>query len=113
MKLSHQFENKTCIVSLDGDIQLNDIEILRNECESVFEDRSIVNFIVNLKNVDLLSSAGIAAILLFQRRLNERQSQLALCELSPGNWEIANICGLDETVRIYPTLNDAKAALKT
>ena len=111
MRLAHHLENKTCIVSLEGDIQFNEIVVLEDGLKPILEDRSITNFIINFENAELLSSAGIVTILLFQRLLNDRQSKLVLCELSTGNWEMMNICGLNETLSIYPTMQDAREAL--
>ena len=63
--------------------------------------------IVDLSNLDYISSAGVRAAQLASRALKESGGQFMLCAMSESIRRVFNISGFDRIIDIAGTLQDA------
>ena len=63
--------------------------------------------LVDLTNVEYLSSATMGVLLSTQRALRRVAGNMSLCGLKPDINEVFRICKLDRTFEIYPDLESA------
>jgi len=67
--------------------------------------------ILSLRNVRYISSSGIAALILFNRLLRTVRGDLKVCDIQPLVLNALVTAGADQVLDIYPTQEDAAAAL--
>jgi anti-sigma B factor antagonist len=68
--------------------------------------------LVDLKDLAYLSSAGIHALLNAGQRLKSAQRTLALSSVRPELRQVLDEGGFGDTLKLFPTLDEAIAALK-
>ena len=71
------------------------------------------NVILNLSDVQLISSSFIAGLIALNKRMRDAGGQLVLCELMPVVRETLAGAKLDRILTIVPTESDAIALLST
>ena len=71
-------------------------------------DRAVI---MNFENLAYISSAGLRAILLTAKSLQNRDAKLLLCSLSDRIREVFEISGFDKILPIHATKADALASL--
>lgn len=69
-------------------------------------------WIVDLGDVEYVSSAGLRVLLLLAKKLQQKGGRLGLCRLSPGVKEVFDISGFSLIFKIYPDCDSASADLK-
>jgi anti-sigma B factor antagonist len=67
-------------------------------------------FVIELSEVELLSSAGLRVLLSTAKRVQHRHAELALASPSPVVLQVFRISHFDLLFKIFPTLPDALAA---
>ena len=67
-------------------------------------------FVIELSEVELLSSAGLRVLLSTAKRVQHRHAELALASPSPVALQVFRISHFDLLFKIFPTLREALAA---
>lgn len=83
------------------------------EAEQAFRDvlsEGSEYVLVDLSEVEYMSSGGIRAMIMFSRGLSSRDGRLKLCGLSPFVKQVFEISNLNQVFEIYPTPEDGLAA---
>jgi len=118
MKFSHRFENqdsqtgaRNCIVSIDGMIDLESVMDVKTYIAPFVQDTTIKGLVINLREVGYLDSSGIGMIVSFYKILQQRQAQIALCEVSPKVDETFKLTQLRDILNIFPNEAEALASL--
>ena len=70
-------------------------------------DEGKQNLILDLSNVDYLSSAGMRTLLLVSKRVKELSASICLVNVSPQLIEILEMTGFLPLLTIYKDLDDA------
>ncbi len=83
----------------------NDIERARAELQSLVAPERLM--LINLTNVEYLSSGAIGVLIATKRALQKVAGDVSLCGLRPEIEEVFRICRLDKTFDIYPDLESA------
>lgn len=83
----------------------NDIERARDELHSLVAPERLM--LLDLTNVEYLSSGALGVLIGTQRSLQKLSGNLSLCGLRPDIEEVFRICRLDKTFEIYPDLETA------
>lgn len=78
---------------------------------SAVDEDSVSNVIIDLHNTSYFGSDFIGVLLKVWRRVRSRDGGFAICHMSDNENEILAVCELDKLWKIYPTLDDAKAAM--
>ena len=68
---------------------------------------SIKGVILDLQNLEYMSSAGIREIIKAKRMLDSKNLVLAFCSLQPFLREVFDLAGLSDRLLIYGTIEDA------
>lgn len=84
------------------------LDELRAEIRQVFGDRGGAHLLVDLGNVEFLSSAVLEMFSSFYRLLNATGGQLRLCGLKPSIADVFRTTNLD---RLFPVHADVAEAL--
>ncbi len=113
MKLTHQIKENICIISMEGhlidqyslEFRLYTLELLEDDFSNVF--------IINLKRVIRVDSAGLEQFVLLHKRAKEKQIPLALCDANELINGVLQATRLDKMLLIYDTEKDAITALNT
>ena len=71
------------------------------------DDRQIL---LNLQNVDYVSSAGLRIILLGSKLLQGNQGELKICCIEEGVKRVLEMSGFDSLIRMYDTEAEALSA---
>ncbi len=88
------------IDSFEGTALEVDLRNLLNKYEKA-------NVIINLKEVEFISSSGVRVLLSTQRMLKERGNKLILCELSDPVFKIIAVSELTKILNIAKTEDEA------
>ncbi len=91
---------------IDGSNVVQFEEAVRTAIED--SDRAVI---MNFENLVYISSAGLRAILLTAKSLQNRDAKLLLCSLSDRIREVFEISGFDKILPIHATKADALASL--
>ena len=83
----------------------NDIERARDELQTLVAPERLM--LMDLTNVEYLSSGALGILIGTQRALQKLAGNLSLCGLRPEIEEVFRICRLDKTFEIYRDLETA------
>ncbi len=68
--------------------------------------------VIDLAGVKMISSATLAKLILFKRRLKERGGEMALCRLCPPVMRTFQVTNLAEFFAIHPDLETAQTSFE-
>lgn len=80
MKIKVNNENKKCVLSLEGRLDTTTAPELSNELDKLYED--ITDLTLDFEKLEYISSAGLRALLLTQRTMEEKA----------GSFKVKNVC---------------------
>jgi len=83
---------------------------LNDELTGLLQEHGLLKVVLNLGNVDYLSSSLLNKLVGIHRRLSEAGGDLKLCQVPPALEEIIRIMHLDEVFDIYAAAPEAIAA---
>jgi anti-sigma B factor antagonist len=83
----------------------NDIERAREELQSLIAPERLM--LLDLTNVEYLSSGALGVLIGTQRALHKVAGNLSICGLRPDIEEVFRICRLEKLFEIYPDLETA------
>ena len=103
-------EDKLCLGSIDGDIDLASArELLSEILKSVSTDAQ--GLVLDLTAVHYLDSTGVSMLLELHRSLDARRQRLSVVLPKTSHlWRLFEITGLGSILRVGTSLVDAKAA---
>ena len=110
MELTTRKEKGAVIVSVNGRIDAvtsPDLEKFLSEVAAA--DENIL--ILNLNEVDYISSAGLRVILIVAKQLKIKQGELILAGLQDVVKEVVESSGLDSFLKVFDTAQDALGQL--
>lgn len=70
-----------------------------------------VSMILNMKNVEYVSSAGLRSVLKVAKYCTSKQKKLILCQIQSAVYEVFKISGFTALLTITDTLDGAEAAI--
>ena len=74
-------------------------------------DSSVTGVVIDMLGLNYISSAGLRAVLLISKALQQRNSRLALCALQAPIKEVFQISGFDQIISIRDTREEALVAV--
>ena len=75
-------------------------------------DAGVQAVVIDMQDLDYISSAGMRVILQALRRMEQQDARLALCSLSEGVRNVFGTSGFDQLIDIHPSPSDAIAAVE-
>ena len=102
---------------LPGDLDSSEFDRLNDGLVDVFtpsedEQQQGPRWIIDLKNVAYLGSAGLGLLVNIRQRVKSANGQLALCQMNPRLHQIFRTCSLERLFTITRTREDAVRALR-
>jgi anti-sigma B factor antagonist len=107
---SHEVGKHTCVVSLEGDIDLASAPTLKSALLELLHDGHR-QFIVDLTKVGHLDSTGLGVLVGLRRRLAD-QGRLAIAGSPRNALRVFQITGLDARFEMFSTLDGALADVR-
>lgn len=111
MNLSTQQQDDVTVIAVSGD--------LTHECAARFRealDKSFSqghrDFVIDLKQMAGIDSAGLEAFTAAQRQCEEQLGIIRFCAADPGVRKILELTRLDRTFEMYDQLEEALASFK-
>jgi len=104
-------ESKTTIIAFTGRLEGNRSTDLRDYFKDVFETHP-QRILLDLSQVTLLASTGLALIVSIYKRCTEADIPLALCGLAPQVREVVAVTNLDSILPIHGSVGEALSSLE-
>ena len=103
-------DNRTLIIKAKKRIDSSSAEEFFQEMESAIEpvDRAVV---IDMDQVDYISSAGLRALLQIGRKVESQNSRLAVCALSGSVLEVFEISGISRVIDVHSSRTQAIEAV--
>ncbi|MBF0287051.1 MAG: STAS domain-containing protein [SAR324 cluster bacterium] len=112
MLISYDIADKICTVSIQGSLNMQFTGKLRSYLTRLIKEETFQGLLIDLKEVDIMDSTGLAVIILLRKELKEENIKFVLCQPNAAVTLAAQRIGLDELVKIYDTQADALASFQ-
>jgi anti-sigma B factor antagonist len=106
-RLEDEWHDEIPVARLQGEVDASNVKEMGDRLRSLMSNRSVA-LVIDLSGTTYLDSAGINMLFALAEELRGRQQRLAL--VVAGGSPIARmiaLTGLDQTIRVRPTLADA------
>ncbi len=97
------------VVRLKGRLDATNAPDLERELGPII-DKAMATLLVNLKDLDYISSAGLRTLLMAAKLMKKKGGTVALCALQAPVKEVFDIAGFTELFPIYDTEEAAVGA---
>ena len=111
MRLKESHENGVVVFALSGAIDLHYAATLRSLFQSKLNKRCPA-LIVDLSAVDFIDSTGLATLIEYHRDAGSHGGIFSLAGINPNLKAIFDVVQFDKVLAIFPTVSEAKAAIK-
>ena len=111
MRLKERQEDGVIIFALSGAIDLHYAPTLRSLFQSKLNERCPA-LIVDLDAVDFIDSTGLATLIEYHRDAGAHGGVFCLAGINPNLKAIFDVVQFDKVLSIFPTVVEAKAAIK-
>jgi anti-sigma B factor antagonist len=99
------------VIHIHGDLDSMGSRMIEGSFSDAIDDRSM-RVIVEVGEVTFISSAGLAMLLVKGKALREGGGNLSIASASDRVHEVLMLAGFQDLFGIYPTLDEALAALE-
>jgi anti-sigma B factor antagonist len=110
MILASRIAENHLVISLSGKIDLNRTTGIENDISRLIRDCGDVNVVLNLEEVEYISSSGLRIFITLKRLLNERNRDLRFCNLSNNVYRLFEIVELIDVFNVYGSEKEALTA---
>lgn len=104
-------ESEVLILTVEGEVDTNTASILESSLSQEF-DKGARRLILELSQMDYVSSVGLRVLLAHLKKLKTSQGRLVLTGLNDEVQEIFDMAGFSALFEISPDLEAAKQALQ-
>jgi anti-anti-sigma factor len=109
MRVSSQLYGPVLVVSLQGRLDVGTADDFDRQSPS-WLGQGQGKVVLDLSELDYLSSAGLRSLVGLTRNLKGRQGQLILCRLQKYVAEVISLSGLGTLIPVFDTLEEALAS---
>ncbi len=107
----HEVRDDILVLAPKGRMDANTAKSFEEQSTSLL-DNGPVRVVVDLSDIDYISSAGLRALLYLAQHLKSAGGKLTLCGAGAKVSDIIRICGFDSVFGLHASFEDAKAALQ-
>lgn len=107
MVLDSKKNRNTVVAYLKGRLDIPQVEEIKEEVIKFLESEKSSHFILNLRGVDYVSSAGIGMFVDIMDILNKRGKKFGICDLTSPVKRIMEIVDLGALFHIFTDENEA------
>ncbi|OQY11083.1 MAG: anti-anti-sigma factor [Desulfobacteraceae bacterium 4572_19] len=105
MKISNEQKDSCVLVSVEGRMDAVTAPEFESACIELAE-KGDIDLVVNLENLEYISSAGLRSVLTSAKKLKALGGNLRFCGLSGMVEEVFRISGFQSMFTIVPTFDD-------
>ena len=105
-----EWSGQVAVVTASGEIDINNAEGLRDSLLSAL-NAGAAGLVADLTSTTFLDSAGVAALVRAARRATATEATLRLAVTTQPVLRVLNLVGIDQLIRVYPSLAEAMASL--
>jgi anti-sigma B factor antagonist len=109
MEIIEENQSGINIFKLNGRLDSNTSQGFEKKIFQAIDDGS-KNMIIDFKNLEYISSAGLRVILKATKALKREEGMMMLCDMQDYVKEVFEIAGFDSFLPIVGTMNDALQA---
>ena len=106
MEIIEEKQDAISILKLNGRLDSNTSQGFEKKIFDAISDGS-KNMIVDFKDLDYISSAGLRVILKATKALNREEGKIMLCSMQDYVKEVFEIAGFDSFLPIVATMDEA------
>ncbi len=106
MEIIEEKQKSISIFKLNGRLDSNTSQGFEKKIFDAISDGS-KNIVVDFRDLDYISSAGLRVILKATKALNREDGKIMLCAMQDYVKEVFEIAGFDSFLSIVPTMDDA------
>jgi len=110
MELQVKHEEKGTLVSVSGRMDAVTAPEFEKELNGLIDEGN-VNFVIDLAELDYISSSGLRSVLATAKKLKTKSGQIYLAALQAVVKEVFEISGFSTIIPIYESVEEALAAL--
>ncbi len=110
MEIAHERSEKALVLKPEGRIDGQNAMDFQTGIDATIGD-SDTAVILDLSQLDYISSAGLRVILLLAKTLRTRNIQFSMCSIADSVKEVFEISGFGKIIATHPTREDALANL--
>jgi anti-sigma B factor antagonist len=109
MEIIEEHQSGINIFKLNGRLDSNTSQGFEKKIFQAIDDGS-KNMIIDFKNLEYISSAGLRVILKATKALKREEGKMMLCDMQDYVKEVFEIAGFDSFLPIVSTMDDALQA---
>lgn len=112
MEIRTTSEQGISVVAIEGRLDASGVP----QAEAVFQnlvDARASRILLDLSGVEYMSSAGLRLIIMLSKGTERNGAKLAFCRISPFVMDVLEITHLASRLEIFPSREDALAAMCT
>lgn len=110
MSIKHEVLNGIDLTFLSGRIDAQSAPGVNEEIGKII-DQGRNKMLINFKDLEYISSAGLRVLITIAKKLKASSGALALCGLDTKIYEVFDVSGFTAIFKIYDTQEEALAAL--
>ncbi len=107
MNIDYQWKDKVLIINLHGHVDLYVSEKIEKEINNLISSESKSHVILNLRDVDYVSSAGLGVFITLTGKLKKKKRKFVLCNIDDDVMKIFAVLKLTEVFNISDTEENA------
>ncbi|MCC5815515.1 MAG: STAS domain-containing protein [Leptospira sp.] len=105
--LKHNVNNGILVVNLEGRLDVSVANEVEEGLADLIENGGHTKVLLNMKDVDYMSSSGFRACISTLRKLNSKEGVLKICNIKPAVKRIFDVIELTSLFDIYETEAEA------
>ena len=105
MDITHEKKGDITVLTITGRLDAASAAVADEAIKALLDEESCSRMLINLENLEYLSSGGLRVILATAKQLKRRQGELVLCALADYVKEIFEISGFDALIPIVDTVD--------
>lgn len=112
MNLIHRMEEKTCVITLIGNLALSETANLRDYVQPLIHKETISHLLLNCKKVNIIDSRGVGLLAAILKDLEDLKKGFSLCALSEANYGIMDSLQLTQVIPVYSSEMEALSTIQ-
>ncbi len=107
MQIACHKKKDTLVVEMEGELDHHTANAVRDRLDSILDDASIKNMVIDLKKLKFMDSSGIGVFIGRYKNIAQRGGIIAVAQVTPQIHKILEVSGLYRILRKYISVQEA------
>ena len=107
----HEIDKGVMVLSADGGLNKDNAAAFTQDVQRVVES-GVDRLIIDCTRREYLSSVGISALMLLNKRMREKGGEVKVCGVGGMTAQVLALTRLDRVFEIYPDIERARLAFR-